>query len=427
MKLFSLPSSFALAIPIALSLAPASRALADETAPAAIRIVACDAPVQSAKRGLCLNQMSAKDFMALSPGVSWYYNWHYADTQNAPKEAHMEFLPMAWGQRQEDLDGLKAYLATHKPSHVLALNEPNLKGQAFITPEQSAAFYKKVKAMADVYKIPVVGPHMALGSGGDSSIKAFDPIEKKDVTYTFMVPYVKAFLSYMGDTEVSAVAAHSYGNFGELNWMTGMMGKEFNRPVWVTEFAQWGASSNDDERNYLIQAVDLFERTPNVQGYAWFKERGGDNNKLSLLGDSGVLTPLGETYVHMPVHDPQVFYRLPGRLQAESYLSMKNGAIEATKDSDGFLEMQMSGSDNALEYNVATARAGALPLSVRFKAATGTKVEILSGDTVLGSVSAVTDDWETAATSVKLAKGTQTLRVRTSGYAHLNWLQFGAK
>ncbi len=45
--------------------------------PGKIRVVGCEEPVQSVKRGICLNKFSAEDFKAVAPGVSWYYNWHY--------------------------------------------------------------------------------------------------------------------------------------------------------------------------------------------------------------------------------------------------------------------------------------------------------------------------------------------------------------
>ena len=401
----------------------AAEPVASIPAVAPIRVVACDAIVKSAKRGICLNKMSEADFTAVSPSVSWWYNWHFEPTMTVPADAKMEFLPMAWGDRPADIAGLKKYLTTNKPSRVLALNEPNLKGQAFITPEQSAVFYKKVKAIADEHKVPVIGPHMSLGSATDDSITAFDPIDKKDVTYTFMTPYLKAFNHFMGDAEIPATASHTYGNVGELKWMTEMMYKEFKKPVWVTEFAQWGAKDEEAERDYLIQSVDFFERTPYVEGYAWFKERVEGNPKLSLLAESGKLTKLGETYVKMPVHDANVYYQLPGRLQAESYVRMENADITETKDGEGFLEMRTE-AKSVLDFNVAVAKPTTFSLKLRFKSNDATKIELLSGDAVVASLSTKGTDWQTAATTIQLPAGNQTLRVRTSAWTHLNWMEF---
>jgi hypothetical protein len=246
------------------------------------------------------------------------------------------------------------------------------------------------------------------------------------VTYTFMTPYLKAFFYYLGNVEVTGVSAHTYGNSGELKWMAGMMDKEFKKPVWVTEFADWHASRPDDEINYMIQSVDFFENSPYVAGYAWFKERVRDNSKLSILAESGKLTKLGETYVNMPVHDPNVYYQLPGRLQAESYVQAKDADLALTKDTDGgFLEMEMIDS-GALDYNIAVPRAGSYAVKVRFAAGDSGKVEILSGDNILATAQATSKGWQTATTQIQLPAGNQTIRVKSDSAVRLNWIEFGS-
>jgi len=403
-------------------------ALATLAASAEPVIVPCDQPVKSRKRGVCINDADAKDFMALSPGVSWYYTWHFTDSNHAPKDAKMEFLPMVWGNRPESLAGLDTYLKSNKPSHVLAINEPNLKGQAFIDPKTTAELYQKVKSIADRHKIPVVGPHMALGSSEGDSVKAMDPIEKKETTYTFMTPFLKAFLHYTGNTEVSATAAHSYGNIGEFKWMVEMMHKEFKRPVWITEFAYWQASNEAAEMDYLIQSVDLMERLPYVEGYAWFKDRLKDHPKMSLLGSKpGALTALGNVYVNMPVHDPEVHYKLPGRLQLESYTAMNQADISLTKDSDGLLEMTVLDAKSWLDYQVFTPQAGTFEAKLRVSTSEGAKIEILSGEKVLAQFTGTTTGWQTLAAKVPLPSGKSSLRLRSNSAARLNWIEFSNK
>lgn len=392
------------------------------------RIVPCDKPVQSVKRGVCLNEVSREDFLALGPGVSWYYNWHFADTQHAPAEANITFIPMAWGDREADVKGLAEYLSKNKPPIVLAINEPNLKGQAFINPEKTATLYRKIKAVADKHNIPVIGPNMALGSGDDSSIKAFDPIEKKEVTYTYQTPFLKAFFHFMGNTEIPAVASHTYGNASELEWMIGQMHKDFQRPVWVTEFADWHAKNEEAEIDYMIKCVEAMERAPHVHGYAWFKERVKDNSKLSLLGEKpGTLTPLGEAYVNMPVHDPAVFYRLPGRLQLESYTTMASAELARTKDADGFLEMKLGGADGWLEYQVFSEKERAFTAKLRVATTEGGAIEITANDKPLGTFTAAGKGWQTLSVPVTLPAGTSKFRIQTKQASRLNWLEFADK
>ncbi|MGE9295149.1 MAG: glycosyl hydrolase, partial [Puniceicoccales bacterium] len=131
------PSSFFAALPLLTILA--CPLAADE-----IRIVDCDKPVKSNKRGVCINEISDADFMALAPGISWYYTWHFNDINQAPDAAEMEFIPMVWGDRTDSRDGLRDYYTRHEPRDVLAINELNLRGQAFIDPQTTARLFEQI-------------------------------------------------------------------------------------------------------------------------------------------------------------------------------------------------------------------------------------------------------------------------------------------
>jgi len=386
-------------------------ARADAGAPAVTpRVVNCDQQVQSHKRGICANHLEEADFRALAPGVSWYYNWHYETKDKPPADAPMDYIPMAWGDRPEALTGLDNYLqsANPKPRVVLAINEPNLKDQAFIKPETTATLYGKIKDIADKYQLSVVGPNMSLGSPTDGSITAMDPIENKQVTYTFMVPFLKAFFFYLGKTDVPGLGLHTYGSIGEMKWAVGEMHKQFNCPVWVTEYAEWKASDPKAERDYLIQATDFLERTPYVQGYAWFKER-ADNGKISLLEkEPGKLTELGEAYVGLPVHDADLYYRIPGKLSAGRYVAMDK--VDILSNSHNDLLISSNAVDGTVDYNIQVDAAGAYKLGLR---AFGTgKIDVLENDQVLGSADVSGSDVQTVDIPATLPAGPQTLRVR---------------
>jgi hypothetical protein len=399
--------TFILAFSLAVTMAWAA-------APDNLRIVNCDDRVASSKRGICENHLDEADFRALAPGVSWYYNWHYETKDMPPSDVPMEFLPMAWGDSQESLDGLEHYLssADKKPRVVLCINEPNLKGQSFITPEKTAAFYKKVKDIADKYQLPAVGPNMALGSPAGDSITAMDPIDNKQETYTFMGPFLKAFYFYLGNNvKPPGLGLHTYGNLGEMKWAVAEMHKEFNCPIWVTEYAEWHASDDNEEREYLIQATDFLERTPYVAGYAWFKERVGENKKISILDtEPGKLTPLGETYVNLPPHEADIYYRIPGKLSAGRYLAMDQGDILSNSHND--IMVTSSGPGATFDYNVQVDQAGSYKLSL--KCMGSGKIEALENNQVIGSVDVTGSDVQTVDLTAPLPAGTQTLRLRFS-------------
>jgi hypothetical protein len=269
---------------------------------------------------------------------------------------------------------------------------------------------------------------MALGSATGDSITAPDPIENRTITYTAMVPFVKATLHYLegSNTPVPALAVHSYGGAGEIKWAVEMMHKTFNCPIWVTEYAQWKSPDSEAARNYLIEATDYLERTPYVGGYAWFKDRVKGNPNITLLeAESGRLSPLGETYVSLPAHDDTVYYRIPGRLQAEDYVTVDGADIRPTVDTDGEYQMASNSAGATLDYNIAVNAAGTYSLAFRIAGSAG-KFDVIKGDQIIGSVEVPAgNEWHTVQTSVQLPVGTQKLRVRysTSGLC-LNWIEF---
>jgi hypothetical protein len=377
----------------------------------AIQVVACDAHVQSHKRGVAENKLGEADFRALAPGVSWFYNWNYTTDDQPPSDVHMEFLPMVWGDNQGSLDGVDSYLrdAPSKPRAILAINEPNLRGQAFIPPQETADLFGKVQEIGSRYGIPVVGPNMALGSAPGDSITAMDPVENKPVTYTFMGTFLKAFFLDLQNRPVAGIGLHSYGSIGELKWAVENMHQQFNVPIWVTEYANWSAPDVNAARDYLMQATDYLERTPYVAGYSWFKER-SDNPKISLLTqDPGVLSPLGQAYVDMPVHDPSLYYRIPGRLQGASYFDLGDGDILIANNR---ILITAKSATTVAQYHIQVDRAGGYNLELCMLGPG--RIDLAENNQVIGSVNADQNAVQFLSSVVKLPGGPQTLAVRFS-------------
>ena len=93
---------------------------------AQIQIVNCDAQVQSRKRGIAVNSLSAADFQALAPGVSWFYDWGI-NNWTVPSGVAMNYIPMVWSDYSGYQSAISSYLAAgNRPWRVFAVNEPNL-------------------------------------------------------------------------------------------------------------------------------------------------------------------------------------------------------------------------------------------------------------------------------------------------------------
>ena len=197
--------------------------------------------------------------------------------------------------------------------------------------------------------------------------------------------------------------------------------------VWMTEFNASGAGAVSDAAvlAHLIPAVDYCERTPWIEGYAWFMSRiSGDPYDSLLTSTSGVLTAAGHAYVQMPVHDPNIYYRIPGRLQAERYVTMTNMTIAPTTDTNGLADMISSAAFGSVDYNIQVDSPGNYLLNFRVAGAIG-QIRVLNGSTLLGIASATQTGWSTVSTTISLAAGTQTLHVVLFANAQrLNWMEF---
>jgi Glycosyl hydrolase catalytic core/F5/8 type C domain/Carbohydrate binding module (family 6) len=396
---------------------------------AQIQIVNCDAVVQSRKRGIAINSnMSAADFQALAPGVSWFYDWGI-NNWTVPSGVAMSYIPMVWSDYSGYQGAISSYLAAgNRPWRVFAINEPNLEGQAFMTPSNTAVAFKQVKAICDPYNIPVICPHMAEGTAAGQSITAYDPIQGSNVTYTSAEPFLKAFFSYCSSNTSAypaGISDHSYGGYGDLTYWTGLMHSDFpTQTVWVTEFDANGATSDAQVLATLIPAVDYCERTPWIEGYSWFMSRISGDAHNSLLGNSGVLTAAGQAYVQMPVHETNLFYRIPGQLQADRYVTMNQMNIAPTTDTNGLADMISAAAGGSLNYNIQVDVAGSYPLNFRVGNATG-QISVYENGTLLGTANVSQLNWSTVSTTVTLPAGTQTLEVVLSANGqHFNWMQF---
>lgn len=399
---------------------------------AQIQIVSCDAQVQSLKRGIPVNTMSAADFQAVAPGVSWYYNWGPTPL-TVPAGVTMQFIPMVWNGDSGFQTTLSAYLADgNRPSEVFALNEPNFTTQASMTPESAAATFEQVEAICAPYNIPVIAPHMAIGTPANDSITAYDPIQGSNVTYTTQAPYLAAFMYYCGLLTPAGMGTHSYGGYDEIPGITSAMNAEYpTQTVWLTEFNPSGISggitSDAQVLANLIPSVDYCERTPWIGGYSWFMSRiTGDPYDSLLATNSGVLTAAGQAYVQMPVHWTNLYYRIPGQLQAARYVTMNQMSIAPTTDTNGLADMISAAAGGSLTYNLQVDTAGSYPLDFRVGGATG-QISIYEGGTLLGTANVSQLSWSTVSTTVNLPAGTQTLElVLSASGQHLNWMQFQA-
>lgn len=255
---------------------------------------------KSAKRGIAYDLATEQDLAALSPGVSWWYNWsdrpHGAVPQDHAARFGMDFQPMLWNGNFDAAQTVALLTSRPDVKYLLLLNEPNLNDQANLTPQQAAQLWPRYEAVAASTGVQLVGPAITWGTMAGFE----DPVVWMDAFYA-------AYRGANGgrDPRIDHLAFHwyDYGLAGQLDRL-----QKYGKPFWVTEFANWhrqndGAQIDSvaKQKAQMGEMVAVCEARDDVFRYAWFTGRWApDPYFTSLLGATGELTELGRHYVSLP-------------------------------------------------------------------------------------------------------------------------------
>jgi hypothetical protein len=378
---------------------------------------------KSKKRGLGYGYHSPQDMATLSKGISWWYNW-YQEPDDAVKSLYksydVEYVPMIWGNSWNETALKNTLNSDPEIKFLLGFNEPNFLDQANMTPRQAAARWPEVEAVADAYGLALIGP--AVNFCGNC-------VSEGGVAYSDPIKYLDDFFRECQDCRVDYIAVHWYG-CGGLEWYLELFEK-YNKPLWVTEIACWDntAITLEQQKNFLINAVDYLESNPNVYRYAWFAGR-ADGPHVSLLGQNGKLTELGELYINMPVHDPGYYHPVPSRIQGQEYQRMQGIQLEATQDESGLMNVGYLNTGDWIEYNIEVAEAGEYSLSLRIAGIQTGKLEVVLNNELYAAVTVPAtggwQSWQTIDQLLSIPAGRHTLRFKVArdGF-NLNWLEIG--
>jgi hypothetical protein len=275
--------------------APAGNTVATVAIPSLLSVPAA----KSAKRGIAYDLTDPRDFVALSSGVSWWYNWSPKPNGRAPRDARgqygMDFYPMLWGSGY-DAGAIESYLRKHpRIKYLLALNEPNITAEANLTPQEAAELWPQIEAIARRTGVEIVGPAMTWGTMPGYA----DPVAWLDA---FNAAYAAR---HNRPPRIDYLAFHwyDYGLEAQLDRL-----RKFGKRFWVTEFANWHSGIGGDQietsnqqARQMAEMVAICESRDDVARYAWFIGRWSpDPHYTSLLGTPGQLTRVGQLYVSLP-------------------------------------------------------------------------------------------------------------------------------
>ena len=342
----------------------------------------------SPKRGIAYGYHSVTDMNALKAGISWWYNWSSVPDSLVKKyysSLGVEFVPMAWN----DNYNVNNFIANIMPGakYLLAFNEPNFNVESNMTPEQAVAAWPKIEQVAAAKGLQIVSAAPAY-CGGSVCIAGYaDPTVWHD-----------KFFQLCPTCKVDYIAFHSYeATSGGVIYLTSLL-KKYNRPVWVTEFANYDNNQAPaDKILYMQQVVSNFENDPDIYRYSWFTGRRNGVPAINLLGDSsGTLTNLGSAYVTETYTAKKM--NVPGRIVANKHYRRKGTGLENTTDGGTGQNVCYIDSTDWGEYMVNVASAGSYTMKFRVAALTNPgKFDISVNDVVVktGVTFSATGGWQT--------------------------------
>jgi hypothetical protein len=259
------------------------------------------AEAKSLKRGVAYDIASPADLAALSPGVSWWYNWaqrpNAALTVSQVAASGLDYFPMLWNSDFDPATVVAALRQNPTIHYVLVLNEPNVSGQAYMTPQQAAQIWPKYETVAAEAGVKLVGPQITWGTMPNYN----DPVAWLDAFYT---AYEAANNGRQPAIDYLGFHWYDYGLASQLDRLA-----KYGKPFWVTEFANWHSQNDGAQITTLQQQetqmrsmVATLEGRADVFRYAWFTGRLNPDPHFSSLfaPAAGQLTPLGQEYLTLP-------------------------------------------------------------------------------------------------------------------------------
>lgn len=343
-------------------------------------LIACfsmTAFAQSPKRGIAYGKNSTADLLALKPGISWWYNWGSSpenDTNANYASIGVEYVPMAWNA-VSDAD-VQAFINKIKPGarYLLAFNEPNFNDGARYTPQEAVNAWANIEKIAAAKNLEIVSASPAFNGPNNYG------------GYTSPVAWHDQFFLLCPNCKVDYIAFHTYDNSsGSVIGVTGLL-KKYNRPVWVTEFANRVIQTAAEKTTFMKEILTSFENDPDIYRYSWFTGRVDPTWTDMLEGqllapESGVLKPIGTEYINVSYTTKKM--NVPGRITANKHYRRKGTTLQNTTDSGTVQNVSSINDGDWNEFMINVANAGTFNLTFRVASTAIGKFDILVNNVVV--------------------------------------------
>jgi len=388
---------------------------------------------KSFKRGLAYNIPYAEDLPTLSKGISWFYNWGQTPGMFVANvfDPYMEFIPMCWNG--VDTVALKTFYSTHPNiKYILGFNEPNFKQQANLTPTQAVAKWPQIERIASLYNLKIVGPALNYAPSSGAVLE-------NGVTYTDPIKYMDDFIKVCPTCKFDYIGVHNYMNAELAVEGNIALYKKYNKPIWLTEFCEYDGSQTltpDTQKDYMVELLSYMENDTCIYRYSWFIGRngGGDAafpyNSLLTNNDRGVLTELGDIYIHMSSFDKSYYFNTQSRIEAEKFSNSHSASLRRIDATSGNLYLNNFYFKDWATYQIDIPESKEYTITFRIACIDGTTLQILDAAGNLLKSQNMTStggltSWGFKTLNVNFPAGKQTIQLKSLGEGcNLDWFTF---
>ncbi|MEX5600831.1 glycosyl hydrolase [Pseudophaeobacter sp. C1-32P7] len=218
-----------------------------------------------------------------TPALEWYYNWRPDQMYTSRRHRRsVEFVPMI-----HNVSDVNKPIQSDLPvRHLLGFNEPD--GERRLSVARAAALWPKLEQRGLRLGSPATTQGGTLGKNSWQR-RFMNQVEARGLRVDFM-------------------AVHYYSTNGSVrefrDWLKAVHA-EYNRPIWVTEFAyvDWhrpGSATYRKNAKFVEDAMRMMEGLPFVERHAWFAANpytwNGHTPHLNLVNDDLTLTPTGQAF-----------------------------------------------------------------------------------------------------------------------------------
>jgi hypothetical protein len=220
-------------------------------------------------------------------GASWYYTWSATPAGGMASPPGVRFVPLIWGAANVNAGTLSQVRGEGR--YLLSFNEPDMSGQANMSPGQALSLWPQLEATGMRLGSPAVADNGATPGGW------LDQFMSGAAARGYRVNFIT--LHWYGADFATGPAVSQLESYLQA------VHARYHKPIWLTEFAlaNFGASPQTPSRGqqaaFLTAATAMLQRLSYVQRYAWFGlQATATDGSMGLFRSGPVVTTVGRAF-----------------------------------------------------------------------------------------------------------------------------------